>query len=235
MDGAWSCDRCTLINDFATTTCIACGCPRGYNGAGTTATAGKAVASESFAAECQEVVEQIWNLASLKALLSLVGNVLEHPGEAKYLGPIKKSNARIHSSVVQVAGAARVLRLAGFTEDLGMQPIRDAESFFLVEPQPPRLLAVHLALQGQLTAVTASAATNGYGEASTVASKSKFDQNLLREIQAEANHQAALRGAAPAAAPAVTAAPAPASAAKVLRLRLRIPLGGSLAPRRCDS
>jgi len=31
-------------------------------------------------------------------------------GEAKYLGPIKKSNARIHSSVVQVAGAARAPR-----------------------------------------------------------------------------------------------------------------------------
>ena len=29
-------------------------------------------------------------------------------GEAKYLGPIKKSNARINSNVVQVAGASRV-------------------------------------------------------------------------------------------------------------------------------
>ena len=45
--------------------------------------------------------------------------------------------------------------------------------------------------------------------------------------------QAALRGAAPAA-PAVTAAPAPASASAVLRLRLRIPLGGSLAPWRWE-
>lgn len=33
-------------------------------------------------------------------------------------------------------------------------PRKDSESFYLVEPHIPRLLAVHVALQGQISAVT---------------------------------------------------------------------------------
>ncbi|CAK9085043.1 unnamed protein product [Durusdinium trenchii] len=210
MDEAWSCDRCTLINSLSSTTCVACGWQ----------CAVPAPAPTPTAAECERAVEQIWNLGSLKALLTLVTNILDHPGEAKYLGPIKKSNSRINGSIVQVSGAAQVLHLAGFRED--------AEAFASAG-DVVRLRRVQHALRKQQEVVQNS---HGYKEGAVLSSKPRFDENLLREIHAEAQHQATLRGApaAPATAPGHdgSAAPTAATSPAALRLRLRIPVGGSV-------
>eukprot|EP00913_Durusdinium_trenchii_P006823 g6414.t1 len=167
MDEAWSCDRCTLINSLSSTTCVACGWQ----------CAVPAPAPTPTAAECERAVEQIWNLGSLKALLTLVTNILDHPGEAKYLGPIKKSNSRINGSIVQVSGAAQVLHLAGFRED--------AEAFASAG-DVVRLRRVQHALRKQQEVVQNS---HGYKEGAVLSSKPRFDENLLREIHAEAQHQ----------------------------------------------
>ena len=99
-------------------------------------------------------------------------------GEAKYLGPIKKSNARINGSIVQVAGASKVLKAAGFDED--------PESFFVLQANVLRLRRVQNELRKQLQQVESCI---GYRSA-PVTSKPKFDENLLKEIHAEAQHQA---------------------------------------------
>ncbi|CAJ1420203.1 unnamed protein product [Effrenium voratum] len=166
---------------------------------------------------CRDAAEQIWSEASLKVLLMLVGNVLEHPGETKYHGPIRKSNQRIAAHVLPVPGAVKALQLAGFQED--------TEGFFLPWVRPGALRQVHAALRRQ-EATLAAGAAKAKPRPALASSKPKFDENLLREIQAEAQYQAQLR--TPGAPSAPKPAPAAARSTGDLRLRLRVQLMGSL-------
>jgi len=228
MDEGWSCDQCTLINPSDTSVCAACGWEL---------PAKRSPATDSLKSDCEQLVSQIWSQNSLTALLMLVGNVADHPCELKYRGPIRKANARINASVVQVPGASEVLSMAGFVED--------EESFNLQTLDLDKLAVVRQVLQQQETKVQsmAAATSSSYSSPAKVipTKKRAFDENVMREIQAEAEYQAVLRGKAPAAAsPEIkpSEAPAPASpddvksperpsASRDLRIRLRLPLGGS--------
>ncbi|CAJ1352701.1 unnamed protein product [Effrenium voratum] len=111
--------------------------------------------------------------------------------------------------------AETALQLAGFQED--------TEGFFLPWVRPGALRQVHAALRRQATLAGAAKAKPRPALAS---SKPKFDENLLREIQAEAQYQAQLR--TPGAPSAPKPAPAAARSTGDLRLRLRVQLMGSL-------
>lgn len=213
--------------------------PSGAAGGSTVA----APSNDSLARTCGALGE-----APTVTLLKIVDNIQAHPGEPKYR-ILRKENARI-AATVSAPGVVDVLRAAGFDED--------AQSFALPHVDLPRLVRVRdmlaeraLALEGAHVVRSAReqqrAAAGSSGASSTPMRRTDtprrgVDPNLVKEIEADRRHRAALRGPV---APAVQATiepehspsrPAPsaeghnASTAppRPFQLRVTLPVGGQL-------
>lgn len=236
-DAGWGCPTCTLVNPVGVVVCGACGWKMSGDAGGA---GGASKPLDGARTDARAAVEQIWSVQTLNVLLMLVGNAADNPGEPKFRGPVRKSNAKIRAAIVDVDGAAEVLRSAGFSEDIGC--------FILAEPDVTRLEGVRALLRVRekfLEGAGLSSSAGGYPNAGAPApkpalisrQKPRFDENILREIQAEARHKSNLRGeytalaavSAPRKASSEPAAAASASSASgVLRLRVRLPLGGRM-------
>lgn len=199
-DVGWDCPQCTLINHITSQSCAVCGWR-----------------TES----CRAAVAQIWSEPTIGVLLKVVGNAADNPSEPKFRGPLRKSNNQIRATILEVPGAADVLRHAGFEED--------ADCFRLPAPDVPRLSCIRELLQDQQRAIA------GRKLPPVKRRLPKFDPDVLGEVQAQARYNEGRWSHAPvplpataAATPADLAARAAGTGPEVLRLRLRLPLGGHM-------
>lgn len=283
-DGHWACPQCTLINLAGAQVCAVCDLPF------------TRIPSDSASARCvinlveddggtgggvepelQIAIEQVSSEPTLKVLLALVGNAADHPDVPKYRGPVRKTNDRIRTLIVEVPGAAEILRRAGFEEDV--------EGFILHAPNVERLNRVRRLLQarerivagsrlvrsasGEKRAAPAPEEAQGATAANSTSSgaaggsassrfppikrrRPKYDENLLREVRADIRYNADLRGAGASSSSSssssgdggvqlrqtmmtddveIIASGGRNQAARrpdVLRLRIRLPLGGQM-------
>lgn len=209
--------------------------------------------SHAAMSDAKEACERIWSEQTLKVLAKLVGNAADHPEDLKYRGPVPKSSERIRMHVCDVPGASAILRAAGFQED--------DSCFMIYEYNKESLCQVRQLLQDRESVVAgvrimkpimqkptadsqqidAASETDAAAKIPPVIRKKpKFDENILREIEAE--RQSNARWAAGASAGVLSCekseqekvAPHPATAQQAsqpsdsLRLRLRLPIGGQM-------
>eukprot|EP00930_Biecheleria_cincta_P059015 TRINITY_DN44780_c0_g1_i1.p1 TRINITY_DN44780_c0_g1~~TRINITY_DN44780_c0_g1_i1.p1 ORF type:complete len:835 (+),score=146.58 TRINITY_DN44780_c0_g1_i1:51-2555(+) len=146
-DCFWSCPVCTLMNSVESIGCGACNFKRESDGM---------PGNGSEVEEARALVEKVDNLLSLRTLQMLLSNVIEHPDESKYRGPVRKSNQKIREAIVAVPGAAEVLRKAGFDED--------ADGFYLNKLEANRLNHV-LGFLGSKLAALSKIKSSGYSVA----------------------------------------------------------------------
>jgi len=233
---AWACPACTLLNPLGVSSCNACGQPNPCKSAVLNLGVG---GGSTGGLEIEAVIGQLWSEAALKVLLTLIGNAADHPADPKYRGPVKKGNARIRTLIVEPQGPSRVLREAGFVED--------EECFRLPEPNLERLNQIRKLLQEQERRaehqrIRSEVRERNAGPAPAAAAqptsqfpamrakKRNWDPNLLAEMEVERRLKAEMQSSLPAAAPADAprAAAQPQLSGDMLRLRVKLPLGGQI-------
>lgn len=238
-DYGWDCPRCTLINPLGVVACNVCGfeldssgispSDGGVSALGELRSSPGTLRLQSAGAvadgELRGAVQRLWSKTSIEVLLKVIGNVLAHPEEPKFRGPLKKSNAQIRSAVVEVAGAAEVMHLAGFYED-------DSAFSMVTSPDIVRLGRIQSLLTEQAAAVTARSLP------AVKRRKPKFDEDLLREVRSDLLRAQELHGIGLGQVPSTacsSTAPPPETSPKAmdfstgsLRLRIRLPLGGRM-------
>lgn len=156
-------------------------------------------------------------IAAAKVLLHFVGNILEHPGEAKYTR-VRASNASFVRQLGSKPGGRECMRALGFNEIM-----EAGEAVFVMGEVPPELGAVKSLLQQAVAQGEAAAAATARAAAPAPA------------VPAPAAQQQAAGTGAVAAAPAPTVASAgpaldSAALARALTAATAAASGGSAAP-----
>jgi len=209
-DECWACPVCTLLNPVGVAICNACGESLQIASVSSSAPV-QELHSQGTLDHCRAAVQRLWTAAALKALLMILGNVVDNPDDPKFRGPLRKANGRIRDSIVAVAGAAEVLHLAGFEED--------DESFMMKFLDLQRLSQIRGLLQEQEKLVL----RNGHQvrEPNLVSRKDKKAQEeQQRALKAETDRAAELALAASQKDADVEP--------RNLRLRFALPLGGRM-------